>query len=181
MRKTFAKGVAALLACVALLPLGAEAHGPSRQKVIKEVVVNAPAADVWAMVSDFCSIAQWNPMVTKCENTGSAKGDTRVLTIDAEGAPQITQEMLVVKEDRMMYKYKIVETENAVMPVTTYSAFVTVTDNGDGTSTVQLKGGFYRAYPNNDPPAELSDEAAVEAVTAFYDAGIKGLSEKYSK
>lgn len=181
MRKTFARGLAALLACAALLPLGAEAHGPSRQKVIKEVVVNAPAADVWAMVSDFCSIAEWNPMVTKCENTGSAKGDTRVLTIDAEGAPQITQEMLLVKEDRMMYKYKIAETDNAVMPVTTYSAFVSVADNGDGTSTVQLKGGFYRAYPNNDPPAELSDEAAVNAVTAFYDAGVAGLAEKYGK
>mgnify|MGYP000305834584 CR=1 FL=1 len=75
----------------------------------------------------------------------------------------------------------VAETDNAVMPVTTYSAFVSVIDNGDGTSTVRLKGGFYRAYPNNDPPAELSDEAAVNAVTAFYDAGVAGLAEKYGK
>lgn len=177
MQKTFGKVLAVLCTCAALLPLGAEAHGPSRQKVMQEVVVNAPAATVWEMLSDFCSIKDWHPQVTACEGSGSAPGDTRVITIDAEGSPKISEEMLIVKADRMTYKYKITETDNAVMPVTTYSAFVTVTDNGDGTSTVQLKGGFYRAFPNNDPPPELSDEAAVQAVDAFYAAGLAGIKE----
>ena len=52
-----------------------------------------------------------------------------------------------------------------------------VTDNGDGTSNLRWKGGFYRAYPNNDPPPELNDEAAVKAVTAVYDGGLASIKE----
>ena len=81
----------------------------------------------------------------------------------------------------MMMKYKISKTDNNVLPVTTYSAFLSVSGNGDGTSTVKWRGGFYRAYPNNDPPENLNDEAAVTAVSGVYDAGlasIKAMSEK---
>lgn len=183
MQKSFGKVLAVLCACAALLPLGAEAHGPSRQKVIKEAVVNAPASQVWEMVNGFCSIQDWHPRVAACEGSGAgtAPGDTRTITLDAEGSPKIVGELLVVNPDRMMYKYKITETDNAVLPVTTFSAFLSVADNGDGTATVQFKSGFYRAFPNNDPPPELSDEAAVKAVSAWFDeglAGIKAMAEK---
>jgi len=36
---------------------------------------------------------------------------------------------------------------------------------------------FCRGYPNNDPPPELNDEAAVTAVTGLYKAGLEGLKE----
>ena len=75
----------------------------------------------------------------------------------------------------MTLKYKISKTDNSVLPVTTYSAFLSVADNGDDTSTVKWRGGFYRAYPNNNPPENLSDEAAVKAVNAVYDAGLANI------
>ena len=37
---------------------------------------------------------------------------------------------------------------------------------------------FYRGHPNNDPPPELNDEAAVKAVTGVYKAGLEALKAK---
>ncbi|MCB1746375.1 MAG: SRPBCC family protein [Gammaproteobacteria bacterium] len=165
----------ALLACVSF---AASAHGPSRQKVVETVTINAPAAKVWAMVADFCSIKDWHPGVVECTGEGgNAVGATRVLTIGEPGGPQIHEELLKYDPEGMTYKYKITQTVMDVLPVTTYSSFFTVKDNGDDTSTVEWKGGFYRGHPNNDPPPEQNDEAAVKAVTATYQGGLAELKK----
>ncbi|MBT8447069.1 MAG: SRPBCC family protein [Gammaproteobacteria bacterium] len=166
----------------ALLPALSTAHGPSRQKVTREVAVNAPPDKVWAVIADFCAIETWHPAVVECAGEGGNEiGATRVLTIGEAGGPQLEEELQKYDTTKMQYKYKITKTDNAVLPVTTYSAFLTVMPGEDGGSTLQWRGGFYRAYPNNDPPPELSDEAAVNAVTGVYDAGlaeIKRLAEQ---
>ena len=43
---------------------------------------------------------------------------------------------------------------------------------------MEWRGAFYRGYMNNDPPPELSDEAAVKAVIAYQKAGLEGLKAK---
>ena len=154
------------------------AHGPSRQKVTKEMIVDAPAAQVWTIIENFCAIADWHPAIHSAEcdaSKGTEIGATRVLTVAEEGGPQIHEELQKFDAEKMTLKYKISKTDNSVLPVTTYSAFLSVADNGDDTSTVKWRGGFYRAYPNNNPPENLSDEAAVKAVNAVYDAGLANI------
>ncbi len=112
---------------------------------------------------------------------GNAPGATRVLTLNADGGPQVSEELQQYDAGKMTYKYRITKTAMEVLPVTTYSAFLSVKDNGDDTSTVEWRGGFYRGHPNNNPPPEQSDEAATKAVTATYQAGlaeIKKLAEQ---
>ena len=158
------------------------AHGPSRLKVEESVVVKAPAAKVWGLIGDFCSIQQWHPGVSKCAGQGgNAEGATRVLTLKAAGGPQVTEELQKYDTAAMTYKYRITQTVMAVLPVTTYSSFLSVKDNGDGTATVAWRGGFYRGFPNANPPKDQSDEAATKAVTGTYQAGlarIKTLAEQ---
>ena len=43
---------------------------------------------------------------------------------------------------------------------------------------MEWRGAFYRGYPNNDPPPELSDEAAIKAVSGLYRAGLDALKKK---
>lgn len=159
-----------------------QAHGPSRQKVTETIVVDAPAAAVWAIVADFCAIATWHPGVVKCAGDGGNEpGASRVLTIGEDGGPEIHEELLKYDAANMTYKYKVTRTDMAILPVTTYSSFLSVIDNGDDTSTVEWRAGFYRGHPNNNPPPELNDEAAVSAVTGSYTAGlaeIKRLAEE---
>ena len=55
-----------------------------------------------------------------------------------------------------------------------------MTDAG-GKSNVEWKGAFYRGYMNNDPPPELSDEAATKAVIAFQTEGLAALKAKLER
>jgi uncharacterized protein YndB with AHSA1/START domain len=158
------------------------AHGPSRQKVTKDVTINAPAAKVWGIIADFCAIAKWHPAIASCKNSkGNIVGAQRTLRVGAADGPQILEELQTYDPSHMTYKYKIVKTDNTVLPVTTYSAFLTVTDNGNNTSKVEWKGGFYRAFPNNNPPPELSDAAAQKAVTGVYESGLANLKKLAEK
>ena len=104
-----------------------------------------------------------------------------MLTITQAGGAQITEELQKYDAQAMTYQYKLIKAPLEVLPVTTYSSFLSVRDNRDGTSTVQWRGGFYRGHPNANPPAAQNDEAALKAVTGSYRAGlarIKELAEK---
>ena len=55
------KKLLTLLAAV-MLPLSAAAHGPSPQKVEKEIVIKAEPAKVWAIVKDFGNMQTLPPL-----------------------------------------------------------------------------------------------------------------------
>lgn len=158
------------------------AHGPSRQKVTETITINAPAAKVWGIIADFCAISTWHPAVAKCAlEGGNGVGAKRTLNVGKADGPAIVEELQAHDPAGMMYRYKVVKTDNTVLPVTTYSAFLTVKDNGDKTTTVEWRSGFYRAYTKNNPPPELSDEAAVKAVTGVYKTGLANLKKLAEK
>jgi len=155
-----------LLAC-ALLPATVLAHGPSRLKVVESIEIAAPADKVWARLSKFDD-ASWMPAVAKTVGTGGSEvGATRKLTLKGEGNPTVEEELVKLNADGKSLTYKITAVDPKVLPVNNYSSTITV--SGDATkSTVEWKAGFYRGYPNNDPPPELNDDASQAAVTALY-------------
>ena len=51
---------------------------------------------------------------------------------------------------------------------------------GDKT-LLDWKGAFYRAYPNNNPPADQNDEASAASVEAAHQKGIDALVERFGK
>ncbi|MBA3495241.1 MAG: SRPBCC family protein [Gammaproteobacteria bacterium] len=154
------------------------ADGLSRLKLTEQTEIKAPPAKVWEMIKDFCSISKWHPAIANCVSEGgSAAGAKRVLTLKQEGNPRIDEEMLTYDETAMTFKYKIKKVDLKVLPVTSYSAFMTVKPNDQGGSIVFWNGGFYRGYPNNNPPPELNDQAAIKAVTGIYQSGLANLKK----
>lgn len=153
------------------------AHGPTRQKVQESIEINAPASDVWQIIGDFGSADVWLPMVTSSESEGgNTPGATRTLILGPD--VKVYEELKKHSDEKMSYTYRIpVKTHDvAILPVNNYSSTLSVKAAGTG-SVVTWKGAFYRGYPNNDPPAELNDEAAIAAVTALYKAGLDNLKE----
>ena len=153
------------------------AHGPTRQKVTESVQINASAADVWAVIGDVGAADQWLPMVEGIQSKGAnEKGAARTLLLG--GDAKIFETLKKHSDEKMSYSYRIpVDTHDvAILPVNNYSSTLSVKSDGEN-SIVTWKGAFYRGYPNNDPPAELKDEAAVAAVTAVYQAGLSNLKE----
>lgn len=169
----------------------ANAHGPVRQKAEEQITINAPADKVWAIIKNFGDMS-WHPDIFNISSEGgNNKGATRVLTLKDGGT--IKEEMKKYDEAKMSYAYKITEMSTAktithagveekvpVLPVDNYSASIEVEAKGD-TSVVNWTAGYYRAYTNNNPPAEMNEETANAAVSAVLKTGLinlKALAEK---
>ena len=169
----------------------ASAHGPVRQKLDEEITINAPADKVWNIIKEYKDLS-WLPAIKSVAATGgNEKGATRVLTLKNGGT--ITEELKKFDAEKMSYAYKITDISTAktithsgveekvpVFPVDNYAASIDV-ESKDGATVVSWKTGYYRAYMNNNPPAEMNEEAAKTAVTAVLKEGLanlKTLAEK---
>ena len=169
------RAFALAFALAILLPVAAIAHGPTRQKVIETVEINASPEKVWEVIGNFQDMS-WHPAIAKLEGDGENTVDaTRVLTLQSGG---IIAEMLIKYDvENKRYKYEITDVDVKVLPVNNYSSMLSVKGEGDK-STVEWKGAFYRGFMNNNPSPELSDEAAAKAVTGVYRGGLDALKEK---
>ncbi|MBY8975697.1 SRPBCC family protein [Rhodobacteraceae bacterium NNCM2] len=160
---------------LALVPMLAEAHGPTRQKVTITREIAAPPEKVWERVGNFQDMS-WLPPVFETTGQGGNEIDaTRVLTLEKADGPTIDEVLYKYSDEKRSYSYRITDVDVKVLPVTNYSSHLTVKDGENGGSLVEWRGAFYRGYPNNDPPEELNDEAAIKAVTAVYNAGLDAL------
>ncbi|MGY9047092.1 hypothetical protein P775_04735 [Puniceibacterium antarcticum] len=162
-----------------ILPGMAFAHGPSRQKVTVTAEVAADPAEVWSVIGNFHDMS-WHPAVFETQGEGGNDLESvRVLVLGEAGGPTITESLYKYDADKMSYSYYIDDVAVEVLPVTNYSSHLTVKPRDGGGSLIEWRGAFYRGYPNNDPPAELNDEAAIAGVTAIYDAGMAALVERF--
>lgn len=170
-----------VVAMAAVVGGSAWAHGPSRQKVELTVDIAAPADKVWARVANFHDMS-WHPAVARTAGQGGNEvGAGRVLTLKGEGDPTIAEQLTRYSAEGMSYSYKITQVDVKVLPVTNYVSHLTVSADGEGKSKVQWRGAFYRGFPNNDPPPELNDQAAVTAVTGVYKGGLDALKAEMEK
>lgn len=165
-----------ILTSLFLFPALCFAHGPSRQKVVKEIEIDAPPEKVWALISDYCSIKDWDPMVTGCESdNGTEKDSIRIITL--ENGEKIKEKLIKHLPDQMKYQYMMVEPNIKALPINTHGSSITVMANDKGGTTVEWKGAFYRSFPGPNPPPELSDEAGHEKVGELYESGLMHLKE----
>lgn len=170
------KRLALAVALIGLVPVVAVAHGPSRQKVTETIEINAPADKVWAVVGNFQDMG-WHPAFTKTEGTGGNDPATATRKLTLGSGATIDEKLIKYNAEGKSLSYEITNVDVKVVPVSNYSSTITVSGEGDK-STVEWKGAFYRGYVNNDPPPELSDEAAVKAVTGVYKDGLAALKKK---
>lgn len=163
--------LAGLLA--SLLP--ATAHGPTPQRADETMVIEAPAGQVWKLVSAFGSIGEWHPQVKKvAASGGDAAGAERILTL-AKG--EITEGLDEVDPAARRISYRLLKENVEALPVSFYTATIEVKPAGGG-SEVAWSARFYRADTTNEPPEELNDAAAIAAMTDFIKQGLDGLKAK---
>ncbi len=167
------------LAALTLASSVALAHGPTRQKVVEKITIDAPADAVWAQLKDFDALAKWHPAVEASPaDKGNAEGSVRQLKLKGGGA--LTETLERHNDAGKSYTYRA--KDGGALPVTNYTSTISVSVSGDGAkSTVEWRGAFYRGFPNNDPPPDQNDEAAVKAVTGVYQSGLANLKKLVEK
>jgi polyketide cyclase/dehydrase/lipid transport protein len=168
-----------LFSAVMLLPLSVNAaNAPTQQKVVREVIIKAEPAKVWAMVKDFGGIHQWHPAVesTKTETKADQDGvelPHRLLTL--KGGGTILEKQTASSDADMKLEYRIVE---GVLPVSGYRAVMQVKAGpAAGESTVTWTGRFYNKANDVNPKPGEDNETATKAVEGVYDAGLPNLKK----
>ncbi|MDP4021378.1 SRPBCC family protein [Methylobacterium sp. NEAU 140] len=165
-----------LAPALALAAGAALAHGPTPQKVAQSVTIRAKPDAVWTLAGPFGGIGAWHPDVAKVEATGGdAEGATRTVTLKNGGV--LVEGLDEWKADGRTYSYRMSEPDLKALPVSSYSATLTVTPDGDG-SKVEWIARFYRGDTGNEPPENLSDAAGRAAMTRYFADGLKGLKAK---
>lgn len=165
-----------VLALASLVAPPAFAHGPTPQKAEVRATIAAPPDAVWKVAGDFAGIGAWHPLVKAVKATGgNAPGAERVLVLETG---EITDGLDDYDAAARSLAWRL-STENVeAFPVSFYTTTLTVADAGGGRSEVVLAARFYRGDTGNFPPDALNDEAAVAAMTDFFEAGLKGLKAK---
>ncbi|MEP9356977.1 SRPBCC family protein [Xanthobacter sp. KR7-65] len=164
------------LAALGFLVLPALAHGPTPQKAeVRATIAAAPDA-VWALAGNFAGIGAWHPWVKAVTATGgNAPGAERVLVLEKG---EITDGLDEYDAAARSLGWRLNKENVEALPVSFYTATLTVADAGGGKSEVTWAARFYRGDTGNFPPDELNDEAAIAAMTAYFEAGLQGLKTK---
>ncbi len=181
-----------LIVSAMLIPSLASAHGPSRQKVIEKITINASPDKVWAVVGDFTAIDKWHPAVVSAKMDGDKN---RILTLGEEGGPTLTETLKKLDNEKMKMMYKIIDMtviktieyrgskyDVPAVPVHNYLSSISVKAAGNG-SEVTWMGKFYRVfqlnYDKDEPryPEGLGDAESVEAITNIYKSGLENLKK----
>lgn len=167
----------AFIASVAVSSV-AFAHGPSRQKVVESVTIKASPDTVWARIKDFNSLASWHPAVAESPaSDGSNDGSVRTIKLKDGGKLVETLTSYSDAEKKFSYRAK----DGGALPVSNYTSAMTVKPGDGGSSVVEWRGAFYRAYPNNNPPPGQDDDAAIKAITGVYQSGLANLKKVLEK
>jgi hypothetical protein len=164
------------LACLAASP--AFAHGPTRQKLELSVEVNAPPEKVWAVIGNFHDLS-WVPAVAKVEGEGGNDPDSAKRTVTLKsGGVWHDEELSDYDATKFTYGTFLPHVDVKVLPVADFSTHLSITPAADGKSKVEWRSAFYRGYPNNDPPPDLNEAAAVKAVTAICQPALDALKAR---
>lgn len=161
-----------VLAALAAATTAAQAHGPSRQKVVESIVIQAPVDAVWRQLERFDAFT-WHPAVQSVSATdGSKVGSVRTIELKGGGTIVESLESYSAADHKFSYRMK----DPGPVPVNNYTSTIALVPQGQATK-VEWRGAFYRKFMGNDPPAEQNDDAAVQAVTGIYKSGLDGLKK----
>lgn len=176
-----------------VLPGLVYAHGAPRLQVEESIIINADAATVWNTIKNFDSPHTWLDAIKSTEaKGGNEKGATRTLTLD--GGATINETLKKFDEEKMSLMYQIDAISSVgeiddhghphevpAVPVSKLKGWLTVESVAEGTKVTWL-AKFFRAYHGkHEPPAQLGDKAATDAMSGFFKTGLAGLKAKLEK
>ena len=167
----------AYIICIFFVSFEAISHGPSRQKVVEKIVINAELSNVWKIISNFSDFS-WNPLISSTDSDGNEIGSLRKIT--SKNGSKISQTLEKLDEEKKMISWRIKETDQKLLPVNSYQATLILKDQ-EGRVEATYKAGFYRGFMGNDPPKELNDENSKKKVKEFISSALQNLKTKLEK
>ncbi len=157
--------------CLASVASAAFGHGPSPQKVDETIQIKAAPKAVWAVAGDFAGVAKWDSVLSASEGTIKKR------RITFKNGEKIDEEVDEYDPAKMTYSYRMLDPNLKAIPASSYSATLVVTAK-DGGSEVEWYSRVYRGDTGNEPPDELGDQAAKDALSKLFKTGLDGIKAK---
>ena len=136
-------------------------------KVNLSLNLGVPASKLWDTIGGLNALPDWHPAIEKSEVDGQGEGSVRTLTL-AGGGGTITERLDNSDAKSHSYTYSILD---GPLPVANYQATIKVSEQPDGTSTVEWDSDFQ--------PKGAPEQAAVEAIQGVYQAGFDNLKKMF--
>ena len=175
MRRYFAR--TAVVICIMMFgSTAALAVDAPELSVRQTIVIDAPTAQVWEVVSDFAGLHKWFPFIADTRlvlGENRRQGAIRELT---RGNGTKVEEKLIEHDP---YNMSDTYTYMGGSPLTSdYFSTMTVTDAGNGKSKVEWKARFKRLYYWTDTPPKGQDDASlVKLLDKVYTIGLQSLKK----
>jgi hypothetical protein len=149
------------------------ACGPTRNKHVTTIEIDAPASKAWKVVGNYADFG-WTGKIVQTDATGELVPDVARRKLTFHSGAVFTDQLSVLDPEQMTIAFMTDSEDVQELPVRNYASRITVRDE-NGRAMVEWRGAFVRGYPNNDPPPELSDDAAIKAVTVFQKSALENL------
>ena len=168
------------LAILASACLSAHAHGPSGQKVVKEITIKASPEKVWQAIKSFEAIQQWHPDIAslkleqRLDKESVSTLPHRLITL--KSGVTLLEKLREANDEEMKLDYKLVDGADSTIAVSNYRAVMQVKAGpGAGESTLTWTARFYNKANTMEAPPGQDNPAANAAINAYYNAGAAGL------
>lgn len=173
----------------------AMACGPTPQKVVKQIEINAAPNQVWQQLRDFSSIAAWHADVTTAtafqplpEVTDSGETNQKNITNQASNEAAIARNISLNNHQTLIEKLGHTNDEEMridyVMiggdfPVSNYRGVMQVKPSSDGQKSIVTWSARFNNKANAlAAPAGADNETAIAAVEHWYDDGLQSLKQR---
>ena len=134
-------------------------------EVRRKIEIDGDKAQVWAKLGGWCAIADWHPVIAKCEENTEGGKKRRVLTTKDGGVIKETQ--LTATETG--YTYQI---DESPLPVANYIAsFAVVPDNDD-------KEEINVVWSAKFDPKGATEAEAMKVMDGIFKAGLDEIENK---
>ncbi|MEC3909136.1 SRPBCC family protein [Sphingobium sp. CR2-8] len=129
-----------------------------------DAVIDAPVADIWALISDFGNLARWHPLVERCETIGEGEGAVRTVYFANSWA---AERLVRLDHDHHILHYAIVDSDKPSS--IGLSGAISLSERGDGQTAINWTSGVDQGRP---------DAAQIDAyLTQYYPTRIEHLRD----
>lgn len=150
------------------LLVGTGSAPASAATILRSADVDASASEVWSLIGPFCAIKNWLPPVGQCIEDGKSPA-TRIL-VTKDGNAAFVETQTARDNARHSYSYRFL---SSPLPVSKYTSTISVSEKGDGTSTIAWSGSYV--------PEHGKENAAYQALSAVYEMGLAQIKEMLDK
>jgi hypothetical protein len=133
-------------------------------EVRQSVEVTVPPEEVWQAIGEFCSIAEWHPVIAEC--TDGEQDGVAMRTLKTVDGGILVERRTQYSDEGMSYSYQIVESP---LPVDGYESTLAVMDSAGG-SMITWSGEF--------AAKGAPDDQALAIIDGIYEAGLAALRQR---